>query len=288
MYQNNFVFFKYIRNVNLYIDTYISIMELVESIWNVKKKQTDRSLTKIFWFKKNIILIVLNYFNNRMYLNPIQSSASWIPGLSMAFTMILSVLAISFLMAEAKVSPDGSLVWPDLGQLYALDDLRNGLGNGYYDLESRSSPNQDWSNAGYQEPTLNDDIFSEASIRDQEYQENSPLWGYQSVSGGSDIIVSFETVSENRMTACSVGAHTIVQWNPFLSIGYSIYCIPLRNTEIDQSRHKVTEDMTEKTKMSFLLLSFVFTIILSYKIRELKQYFMQTVICLKNLFSYVR
>lgn len=56
MYQNNFVFFKYIRNVNLYIDTYISIMELVESIWNVKKKQTDRSLTKIFWFKKNIIL----------------------------------------------------------------------------------------------------------------------------------------------------------------------------------------------------------------------------------------
>lgn len=166
-----------------------------------------------------------------MYLNPIQSSASWIPGLFMAFTMILSVLAISFLMAEAKVSPDGSLVWPDLGQLYALDDLRNGLGNGYYDLESRSSPNQDWSNAGYQEPTLNDDIFSEASIRDQEYQENSPLWGYQSVSGGSDIIVSFETVSENRMTACSVGAHTIVQWNPFLSISYSIYCIPLRNTE---------------------------------------------------------
>lgn len=231
MYQNNFVFFKYIRNVNLYIDTYISIVELVESIWNVKKKQTDRSLTKIFWFKKNTILIVLNYFNNRMYLNPIQSSASWIPGLFMAFTMILSVLAISFLMAEAKVSPDGSLVWPDLGQLYALDDLRNGLGNGYYDLESRSSPNQDWSNAGYQEPTLNDDIFSEASIRDQEYQENSPLWGYQSVSGGSDIIVSFETVSENRMTACSVGAHTIVQWNPFLSIGYSIYCIPLRNTE---------------------------------------------------------
>uniref|UniRef100_K1P8Z6 WD repeat-containing protein 27 n=1 Tax=Magallana gigas TaxID=29159 RepID=K1P8Z6_MAGGI len=105
--------------------------------------------------------------------------------LFMAFTMILSVLAISFLMAEAKVSPDGSLVWPDLGQLYALDDLRNGLGNGYYDLESRSSPNQDWSNAGYQEPTLNDDIFSEASIRDQEYQENSPLWGYQSVSGGT-------------------------------------------------------------------------------------------------------
>lgn len=103
----------------------------------------------------------------------------------MAFTMILSVLAISFLMAEAKVSPDGSLAWPDLGQLYALDDLRNGLGNGYYDLESRSSPNQDWSNAGYQEPTLNDDIFSEASIRDQEYQENSPLWGYQSVSGGT-------------------------------------------------------------------------------------------------------
>lgn len=56
MYQNNFVFFKYIRNLNLYIDTYISIVELVESIWNVKKKQTDRSLKKIFWFKKNIIL----------------------------------------------------------------------------------------------------------------------------------------------------------------------------------------------------------------------------------------
>lgn len=106
----------------------------------------------------------------------------------MAFTMILSLLAISFLATEAKVSPDGSLVWPDLGQLYALEDLRNGLGNGYYDLESRSSPNEDWSNAGYQEPTLNDDIFSEASIRDQEYQENSPLWGYQSVSGTSDMI----------------------------------------------------------------------------------------------------
>lgn len=52
MYQNNFVFFKYIRNVNLYIDTYISIVELVESIWNVKKKQTDRSLKKYFVFKK--------------------------------------------------------------------------------------------------------------------------------------------------------------------------------------------------------------------------------------------
>lgn len=52
MYQNNFVFFKYIRNFNLYIDTYISIVELVESIWNVKKKQTDRSLKKNFVFKK--------------------------------------------------------------------------------------------------------------------------------------------------------------------------------------------------------------------------------------------
>lgn len=52
MYQNNFVFFKYIRNFNLYIDTYISIVELVESIWNVKKKQTDRSLKKYFVLKK--------------------------------------------------------------------------------------------------------------------------------------------------------------------------------------------------------------------------------------------
>lgn len=51
MYQNNFVFFKYIRNFNLYIDTYISIVELVESIWNVKKKQTDRSLKKYFVLK---------------------------------------------------------------------------------------------------------------------------------------------------------------------------------------------------------------------------------------------
>lgn len=51
MYQNNFVFFKYIRNVNLYIDTYISIVELVESIWNVKKKQTNRSLKKYFVLK---------------------------------------------------------------------------------------------------------------------------------------------------------------------------------------------------------------------------------------------
>lgn len=52
MYQNNFVFFKYIRNFNLYIDTYISIVELVESIWNVKKKKTDRSLKKYFVLKK--------------------------------------------------------------------------------------------------------------------------------------------------------------------------------------------------------------------------------------------
>lgn len=52
MYQNNFVFFKYIRNFNLHIDTYISIVELVESIWNVKKKQTDRSLKKYFVLKK--------------------------------------------------------------------------------------------------------------------------------------------------------------------------------------------------------------------------------------------
>lgn len=51
MYQNNFVFFKYIRNFNLYIDTYISIVELLDSIWNVKKKQTDRSLKKYFVLK---------------------------------------------------------------------------------------------------------------------------------------------------------------------------------------------------------------------------------------------
>lgn len=165
----------------------ISIVELVEPIWKVLKKETNWQIWKKKLFSK-IILIVFNFFNNLAYLKPIQSSDSWIPGLSMAFTMILSVLAISFLATEAKVSPDGSLVWPDLGQLYALEDLRNGLGNGYYDLESRSSPNEDWSNAGYQEPTLNDDIFSEASIRDQEYQENSPLWGYQSVSGGSYMI----------------------------------------------------------------------------------------------------
>lgn len=52
MYQNNFVFFKYIRNFNLYIDTYISIVELVESIWNVKKKRADRSLKQYFVLKK--------------------------------------------------------------------------------------------------------------------------------------------------------------------------------------------------------------------------------------------
>lgn len=102
----------------------------------------------------------------------------------MAFEMILTVLA-TFLVSEAKISHGGSMGWSDLGQLYTLEDLRGALDNGYYDLESRSSPNEDWSNVGYQEPTLNDDIFSEASIRDQEYQENSPLWGYQSVSGGT-------------------------------------------------------------------------------------------------------
>lgn len=182
MYQNNFIFFMYIRNYNLYIN--ISSGTSRTNLKGVKKKRTDRYEKSILFSK--IILTIFNFFNNRAYL--IQSMDSWIPGLFMAFTMILSVLAISFLATEAKVSPDGSLVWPDLGQLYALEDLRNGLGNGYYDLESRSSPNEDWSNAGYQEPTLNDDIFSEASIRDQEYQENSPLWGYQSVSGGSDMI----------------------------------------------------------------------------------------------------
>lgn len=51
-----------------------------------------------------------------------------------------------------------------------------------------------------------------------------------------------------------------------LVIRYTVFpCVILK---IDQSRHKVTEDLTEKTKMSFLLLSFVFTIILSYKIRD--------------------
>lgn len=158
-------------------------MELVES----KKKSNELTdMKKIFYFQK-IILIVLKFFILDVFKT--NSIIGFLNSRStMAFTMILSVLAISFLATEAKVSPDGSLVWPDLGQLYALEDLRNGLGNGYYDLESRSSPNEDWSNAGYQEPTLNDDIFSEASIRDQEYQENSPLWGYQSVSGTSDMI----------------------------------------------------------------------------------------------------
>lgn len=54
----------------------------------------------------------------------------------MDFIMILFVLVILFLMVEVKVFFDGFLVWLDLGQFYVLDDLRNGLGNGYYDLES--------------------------------------------------------------------------------------------------------------------------------------------------------
>ena len=73
--------------------------------------------------------------------------------------------------------------------LYRLQQLGGGdrRANGYYDddLDSRSTADSDWSMLNYRDTPSNDgnDMFSEASIRDQEYQEQSPLWGYQSVSG---------------------------------------------------------------------------------------------------------
>ena len=69
----------------------------------------------------------------------------------------------------------------ELSQLYerVYDDGRYDDGQ----IVSRSG-SDDWNNVPYREPTLNDPgYFSEAVLRDQEYMENSPLWGYQSVSG---------------------------------------------------------------------------------------------------------
>ncbi|XP_060082997.1 neuroendocrine protein 7B2-like [Ylistrum balloti] len=67
----------------------------------------------------------------------------------------------------------------ELNGLYDLDP-------GYYDdnLVSRSSPG-DWG-LSYRDATLNDpELLGEAALRDQEYLEQSPLWGYQSMSGGT-------------------------------------------------------------------------------------------------------
>ncbi|XP_069116232.1 neuroendocrine protein 7B2-like [Argopecten irradians] len=76
------------------------------------------------------------------------------------------------------------------GASYA--DLLSEL-NGLYDLDpsyfddnlvSRSSPG-DWG-LSYRDATLNDpELLGEAALRDQEYLEQSPLWGYQSMSGGT-------------------------------------------------------------------------------------------------------
>lgn len=65
----------------------------------------------------------------------------------------------------------------ELNGLYDLDP-------GYYDgnLVSRSSPG-DWG-LSYRDASMNDpELLGEAALRDQEYLEQSPLWGYQSVSG---------------------------------------------------------------------------------------------------------
>ncbi|XP_021344861.1 uncharacterized protein LOC110444832 [Mizuhopecten yessoensis] len=67
----------------------------------------------------------------------------------------------------------------ELNGLYDLDP-------GYYEdnLVSRSSPG-DWG-MSYRDAPLNEpELLGEAALRDQEYLEQSPLWGYQSMSGGT-------------------------------------------------------------------------------------------------------
>ncbi|KAK3093414.1 hypothetical protein FSP39_015381 [Pinctada imbricata] len=80
-------------------------------------------------------------------------------------------------------------MWKDLDLADLYRQLDKGRMDGYFDddLDSRSSPSNDWTLLSYRDQPMSDpnDIFSEASIRDQEYQEHSPLWGYQSVSGGT-------------------------------------------------------------------------------------------------------
>lgn len=74
----------------------------------------------------------------------------------------------------------------DLTRLYRMQRIENSLDQ-YYDddLESRSA-NDDWTIA-YRDAAMDSpELFSGASIRDQEYAEQGPqLWGYQSVSGES-------------------------------------------------------------------------------------------------------
>ncbi|KAL5009138.1 hypothetical protein ScPMuIL_014719 [Solemya velum] len=73
----------------------------------------------------------------------------------------------------------------DLSRLYKMQRLDSSLDQ-YYDddLDSRSS--DDWTIA-YRDAAMDSpELFSGASIRDQEYAEQGPqLWGYQSVSGGT-------------------------------------------------------------------------------------------------------
>lgn len=95
---------------------------------------------------------------------------------------LITLLTFGLLSTNYVYGTYNQLLLNDLNQLYQLGKL-----DGYYDddLESRSSPDSDWT-LSYRDPTMNDPgIFSEASIRDQEFIEHSPLWGYQSVSGGT-------------------------------------------------------------------------------------------------------
>jgi len=104
------------------------------------------------------------------------------------------MVALLFLASIGLLCP----TLPALGQSYAdiLNDLSNlyGMDRSYFDeqVASRSSPaDEDWS-LSYRDTTMNDpEIYSEAALRDQEYLENSPLWGYQSVSGTNLLFLNF-------------------------------------------------------------------------------------------------
>ncbi|KAK6183518.1 hypothetical protein SNE40_010988 [Patella caerulea] len=105
----------------------------------------------------------------------------------MKLIVLLSV-GVCLTMAEMSLDPAFGSYY-DLARMYRMKQLAN-LYDNYRtgdDLESRSVDNDDWvdSIAGFDDPEYKGEPYTGTNLRDQEHLEQSSLYGYQSMSGGT-------------------------------------------------------------------------------------------------------
>ncbi|XP_041353560.1 uncharacterized protein LOC121371611 [Gigantopelta aegis] len=90
--------------------------------------------------------------------------------------MRLLVLLCAALYVSAS---DLSFSLPELAHLYRMQRLSDNFGDYFSDEPESQSVEDDWS------PSYGDPFYSGTHLRDQEHLEQSSLYGYQSVSGGT-------------------------------------------------------------------------------------------------------